>query len=83
MGRRVIAIGKMLLRSSPYNLTDLTIYWVDCGEEKRELCLSLGADHWIDFKTCKDITAEIKRLTGGKGAHAAVVTTASVRFLSS
>ncbi|KAF9446237.1 mannitol-1-phosphate dehydrogenase [Macrolepiota fuliginosa MF-IS2] len=50
---------------------------IDGGEEKRKLCLSLGADHWIDFTTCKDITAEIKRVTGGKGAHAAVVTTAS------
>ncbi|EKM77296.1 hypothetical protein AGABI1DRAFT_86600 [Agaricus bisporus var. burnettii JB137-S8] len=50
---------------------------IDGGEEKRKLCLSLGADHWIDFKTCKDVTAEIKRVTGGKGAHATVVTTAS------
>lgn len=51
---------------------------LDGGEEKRKLCLSLGADHWIDFTTCKDITDEIKRVTGGKGAHAAIVTTASV-----
>lgn len=44
------------------------------------MCLSLGADHWIDFTTCKDVTAEIKRITEGKGAHATVVTTASVRL---
>ncbi|KAJ3557202.1 hypothetical protein NP233_g11803 [Leucocoprinus birnbaumii] len=50
---------------------------IDGGEEKRKLCDELGADHWIDFTTCKDVTAEIKRVTGGKGAHAAVVTTAS------
>ncbi len=54
---------------------------IDTGEEKRKLCLELGSDHWIDFQTCKDVTAEIKRLTDGKGAHAAVVTAASVRFL--
>lgn len=61
----------------------LTLYanasLADGGEEKRKLCLSLGADHWIDFTTCQDITAEIKRVTDGKGAHATVVTTASVR----
>jgi NADPH:quinone reductase-like Zn-dependent oxidoreductase len=55
---------------------------VDEGETKRQLCASLGADHWIDFKNCKDVPAEIKRITGGKGAHATVVTTASVRCIS-
>ncbi|TFK22447.1 mannitol-1-phosphate dehydrogenase [Coprinopsis marcescibilis] len=50
---------------------------IDGGQEKKDLCLKLGADAWIDFTQCKDITAEIKRITGGKGAHAAVVTTAS------
>ncbi|KAF8178270.1 mannitol-1-phosphate dehydrogenase [Pholiota molesta] len=50
---------------------------IDGGEEKRKLCKELGADEWIDFTLCKDITAEIKRLTGGYGAHATVVTTAS------
>lgn len=50
---------------------------IDEGEEKRQLCMSLGADHWIDFTKCKDITAEIKRVTGGFGAHATVVTAAS------
>ncbi|TFK38178.1 mannitol-1-phosphate dehydrogenase [Crucibulum laeve] len=50
---------------------------IDGGEEKRKLCETLGADAWIDFEKCKDIVAEIKRITGGQGAHAAVVTTAS------
>ena len=56
---------------------------LDTGEEKKRLCLDLGADHWIDFKESKDIVAEIKAATGGSGAHSAVVTTASVcSFLS-
>lgn len=50
---------------------------IDGGPEKKKLCESLGADAWIDFTECKDIVAEIKRITDGKGAHAAVVTTAS------
>jgi len=55
----------------------------DTGEEKKTLCLDLGADYWIDFKDSKDIVAEIKAATGGLGAHSAVVTTASVcSFLS-
>ncbi|KAJ3504314.1 hypothetical protein NLJ89_g7998 [Agrocybe chaxingu] len=49
---------------------------IDGGEEKRKLCIALGADHWIDYTTEKDIVGEIKRVTNG-GAHAAVVTTAS------
>ena len=51
---------------------------IDTGEEKRILCETLGADHWIDFAKSNDIVADIKKLTGGRGAHAAIVTTASV-----
>ena len=55
---------------------------IDGGEEKKKLCLEeLGADAWIDFRESKDIVEDVKKLTGGKGAHAAVVTTASVRSL--
>lgn len=54
----------------------------DTGEEKKKLCLNLGADHWVDFKESKDIVADITALTGGLGAHSAVVTAATVyRFL--
>ncbi|KAF8955336.1 chaperonin 10-like protein [Flammula alnicola] len=49
---------------------------IDGGEEKRQLCKELGADYWIDFTTTKDIVGEIKKATGGLGAHAAIVTTA-------
>ncbi|KAI5828691.1 GroES-like protein [Schizophyllum commune Tattone D] len=50
---------------------------IDTGDEKRKLCMELGAEAFIDFKECKDIVGEVKRITGGYGAHSAVVTTAS------
>ncbi|KAF9479794.1 mannitol-1-phosphate dehydrogenase [Pholiota conissans] len=50
---------------------------IDGGEEKHKLCMELGADRWIDFTKCHDIVGEIKKLTDGYGAHAAIVTTAS------
>ena len=37
------------------------------------MCLSLGAEAFVDFKTCPDVAAEVKRITGG-GAHGVVVT---------
>jgi propanol-preferring alcohol dehydrogenase len=49
---------------------------IDSGAEKKKLCEDLGADAWIDYVDCKDIVAEVKRITDGRGAHAAVVTTA-------
>lgn len=57
---------------------------IDTGKEKRKLCQALGADHWLDFTKSNNIVADIKKVTGGRGAHAAIVTTASVNvFLSS
>lgn len=52
---------------------------IDGGEEKRKLCMELGAEAWVDFTKSKDIVADIKELTDGRGAHATIVTTASVR----
>ncbi|PPQ82177.1 hypothetical protein CVT26_008291 [Gymnopilus dilepis] len=50
---------------------------IDSGDEKEKLCRELGADHWIDFSKSKDLVGDIKAATGGKGPHAALVTTAS------
>lgn len=52
---------------------------IDGGEEKRKLCMELGAEAWIDYTQSNDIVGDIKKLTEGRGAHAAIVTTASVR----
>jgi hypothetical protein len=51
---------------------------LDSGAEKKKLCLSLGAENWIDFAESEDIVKDVKDITGGLGAHAAIVTTASV-----
>ncbi|KAM0754806.1 putative alcohol dehydrogenase [Meredithblackwellia eburnea MCA 4105] len=46
---------------------------VDTGDEKREMCRKLGAEAFVDFKTSPDVTAEVKKITGG-GAHVVIVT---------
>ncbi|KAF5972834.1 alcohol dehydrogenase V [Fusarium bulbicola] len=49
---------------------------VDGGDEKRDLCLKLGAEVFIDFKTTKDITAEVMKITK-YGAHGVIITAAT------
>jgi len=46
---------------------------VDTGEERKKLCTSLGAEHFIDFKTSNDVAGEIVKITEG-GAHGVFVT---------
>jgi propanol-preferring alcohol dehydrogenase len=55
----------------------LRVVAVDTGAEKKNLCLSLGAEKWIDFKESKDLVKSIKEATDGFGPHAAVVTAAT------
>lgn len=50
---------------------------IDTGAEKKELCLKLGAEKWIDFKESKNLVQDIKDITDGLGAHSAVVTAAT------
>lgn len=45
---------------------------IDGGAAKRDLCLSLGAERFIDFTTCSDITSEIMKITT-YGAHGVIV----------
>ncbi|KAH9963063.1 GroES-like protein [Russula compacta] len=47
------------------------------GKEKRELCLNLGAEKWVDFRESKDLVKDIKDAAGGDGPHAALVAAAS------
>lgn len=37
------------------------------------MCLNLGAEFFIDFKTSENVVAEVMKITDG-GAHAVVVT---------
>ncbi|KAK2684786.1 hypothetical protein QWA68_016336 [Fusarium oxysporum] len=49
---------------------------IDTGDNKRELCLSLGAEVFIDFKTTKDLATKVMEITK-HGAHGVIVTAAS------
>ncbi|KAJ7100487.1 chaperonin 10-like protein [Mycena epipterygia] len=51
----------------------LRVIAIDTGDAKRDLCLKLGAEKWIDFKTSTDLVKDVKEATGGLGPHAAVV----------
>ncbi|EIM88931.1 mannitol-1-phosphate dehydrogenase [Stereum hirsutum FP-91666 SS1] len=55
----------------------LRVIAIDTGADKKKLCLELGAEKWIDFRESKDIVADVIAAADGKGAHAAVVTSAS------
>ena len=52
----------------------------DSGAEKKSLCLALGADQWIDFKETSSVPDAVISICDGLGAHAALVTSPSVRF---
>jgi len=65
---------KNLCRASDSNLV------ADSGAEKKELCLQLGAEKWIDFHESQDLVKDIKDACDGLGAHCALVTAATVHF---
>jgi len=50
---------------------------IDSGEGKEELCLSLGAEKFIDYAESKDIVAAVHAVCGELGAHAALITAGS------
>ena len=50
----------------------MRIIAVDGGAEKEKLCLSLGAEHFIDYLSVTDIPAEVVRITT-YGAHGVAV----------
>jgi propanol-preferring alcohol dehydrogenase len=45
---------------------------IDGGDAKCDLCLSFGAEKFIDFMTCSDITSEVMKITT-YGAHGVIV----------
>ncbi|KAA1472083.1 GroES-like protein [Dentipellis sp. KUC8613] len=55
----------------------LRVIAIDTGSDKKELCLKLGADKWVDFKETKDIVKDIKEASGGLGPHAAIIVAAN------
>ncbi|ORX97505.1 alcohol dehydrogenase [Clohesyomyces aquaticus] len=49
---------------------------IDGGDAKRDLCIKLGAEKFIDFTSTKDVAAEVMKITT-YGAHGVVVTAAT------
>ncbi|KAI5296041.1 hypothetical protein KEM52_005940 [Ascosphaera acerosa] len=47
---------------------------VDTGAEKRDLCLKMGAEVFIDFKEVNDVAEAVVKAAGGVGAHGVFVT---------
>ena len=54
----------------------MRVIGIDHGS-KKEIVLKSGAEHFIDHTSSKDLAADVKELTGGLGAHAVIVMTAS------
>ncbi|KAG7086267.1 hypothetical protein E1B28_002234 [Marasmius oreades] len=51
----------------------LRVIAIDTGAEKKELCMKLGAERWVDFKETKDLVQDVIQAADGVGPHAAVV----------
>ncbi|KAF7353942.1 Mannitol-1-phosphate dehydrogenase [Mycena venus] len=51
----------------------LRVIAIDTGDAKRDLCLKLGAEKWVDFKTSSNLIQDVKEAADGKGPHSAVV----------
>ncbi|KAK8866190.1 hypothetical protein IAR55_001341 [Kwoniella newhampshirensis] len=52
---------------------------IDGGDHKRDFCLSLGAERYIDFRSVPSIVEQVQRITNGGGAHAVVCAAGSPR----
>ncbi|THH03682.1 hypothetical protein EW145_g6090 [Phellinidium pouzarii] len=50
----------------------LRVVAVDTGLVKRDFCLSLGSEAWLDFKESSNLVSDIREMTQG-GAHAVLV----------
>ncbi|KDN44787.1 hypothetical protein RSAG8_05260, partial [Rhizoctonia solani AG-8 WAC10335] len=59
------------------NAFNLRVIAVDTGDNKKELCLKLGAEAFVDFKTSQNVAAEVKQAADGVGAHAVLVTSSA------
>ncbi|EAU30544.1 alcohol dehydrogenase I [Aspergillus terreus NIH2624] len=47
---------------------------IDGGEEKRQMCQSLGAEAYVDFAASQNVVEDVKAATpGGLGAHAVLL----------
>lgn len=52
----------------------MRVIGIDGGNEKRELCMKLGCEAFVDFTKVEDVVKEVIQITDGKGAHGIFVT---------
>lgn len=50
---------------------------IDAGAAKKDLCMQVGAEAFVDFKEAKNVTAEVIKIADGIGAHGVFVTAPS------
>ncbi|EUC57368.1 alcohol dehydrogenase [Rhizoctonia solani AG-3 Rhs1AP] len=74
----VLGAGGHLAIQYAANGFGLRVIAVDTGEGKKELCLKLGAEAFVDFKTSNNLVEDVKRAADGVGAHATIVASGSV-----
>ncbi|KAK7438631.1 alcohol dehydrogenase [Stygiomarasmius scandens] len=60
----------------------LRVLAIDTGDQKKALCLKLGAEKWVDFKDSSNLVEDVQAACDGKGPHAAVVAAGHVRVSS-
>jgi len=46
---------------------------IDGGDAKRDLCMKMGAEEFVDFTKEKDVPAKVKEIADGIGAHGVLV----------
>lgn len=80
MGLRVIAIGEK--RSYVPELIILSSDLTDTGAPKRELCMKLGAEKWVDFLESKDLIRDVQAAADGLGPHSALTTVGQEKVLT-
>ena len=55
----------------------MRVVGVDGGDAKRELCMKLGCEAFVDFTKVEDVATEVVKICDGKGAHGVFVTATS------
>lgn len=60
------------------NAMGFRVVAIDTGKEKEDLCMSLGAEVFVDFKTSPNVIEQVKKITDG-GPHAAIIIAASAK----
>jgi propanol-preferring alcohol dehydrogenase len=61
----------------------MRVVGVDGGDEKRDLCMKLGCEAFVDFTKVDNVAEEVVKICDGKGAHGVFVTATSAAAYAS